>query len=198
MFSSTPDADASIAALPNRVGDLHPAVRFASVNQEIEPAHSLQSVNTTESAERSTAQVLPPETQAELEKLSTTFQSAHLQQRRMSNFAFEPVSLPASRVSEECSYNIADGGAHCIGLYTFFLRVAIHPSHTLRMVIFSCPSLSGYDGITADFSTNTAALLANPDCFFYVMPLVCSHIRALMHDIFVDVSHRWHFAVSLA
>jgi len=82
-------------------------VRFASVNQEIEPEHSLQPYDTAESSERINTQVLSQATQAELERLSTTLQNVHLQQRRLSNFAFEPVSLPVSRVSGHLPYRAA-------------------------------------------------------------------------------------------
>ena len=79
--------------------DVGPAVRFASVNQEIEPAYSLQA-DSTKSIEGARAnESMTAEAQAELRNLSKTLQEAHLQHRRMSNFAFEPVSLPVSRVS---------------------------------------------------------------------------------------------------
>lgn len=68
------------------------AVRFASVNQEIEPAHSFQSFTTLSNAD------LSPEAQEEIRNLAKGLHNSHLQQRRMSNFAFEPISLPASRV----------------------------------------------------------------------------------------------------
>ena len=63
-----------------------PSVRFASVNQEIEP----ESLDT-----------IPDISGQDKEKLKELSQSLHgtqLQERRMSHFAFEPVSLPASRV----------------------------------------------------------------------------------------------------
>jgi hypothetical protein len=65
-----------------------PTVRFASVNEEIEPLKELQSVSNTISASH----------EATLKELSKSLQGAQLQGRRMSHFAFEPVSLPASRV----------------------------------------------------------------------------------------------------
>jgi len=102
-------------------GDNQQAVRFASVNQEIEPVHSLQPYDTTESSERPNTQVLSPETQAELERLSTTLQNVRLQQRRLSNFAFEPVSLPVSRVSGYLPYSAARLYASCVG--------TVHSSH---------------------------------------------------------------------
>lgn len=70
-----------------------PAVRFASVNEEI-PPESFSNLN-----------AIPPpsaiqgDDQQKLKELSQTLHGSHLQERRMSHFAFEPVSLPASRVS---------------------------------------------------------------------------------------------------
>lgn len=74
------------------------AVRFASVNEEIEPAHSLQSFSSFPSGQAISDTDLSPDAQEEIRNLSIELQNSHLQKRRMSNFAFEPVSLPASRV----------------------------------------------------------------------------------------------------
>jgi hypothetical protein len=70
-----------------------PAVRFASTNQEIEPAHIVDSVEATPPSHD-----LLPEDEAKLKELATALNTPRLQERRMSAFAFEPVSLPASRV----------------------------------------------------------------------------------------------------
>lgn len=78
------------------------AVRFASVNQEIEPAHSLHSISTLPSQYSSSDAQFSPEAQEEIRNLSRSIQSSQLQQRRMTHFAFEPVSLPTSRVSQVC------------------------------------------------------------------------------------------------
>ena len=75
----------------------NPAVRFSSTLQEIEPAHSLQS-NEIDTREIPKPESISPEAQAELRDLSISLQNSRLQHRRYSNFAFEPVSLPASRV----------------------------------------------------------------------------------------------------
>ncbi|MCJ1441636.1 MAG: serine/threonine protein kinase [Stictis urceolatum] len=73
------------------------AVRFSSNLQEIEPAHSLHPTETLTQDRRSDA--LSAEAQAELRELSRSIQqNSQLQKRRMDNFAFEPVSLPPSRV----------------------------------------------------------------------------------------------------
>ena len=69
-----------------------PAVRFASVNEEIAPEETLSLDTVLPSHD------IPADGSAQLKQLSETLQSTHLQERRMSHFAFEPVSLPASRV----------------------------------------------------------------------------------------------------
>ena len=69
------------------------AVRFSSMNEEIEPSQSIQVGSIASERE------LSPDAQEELRNLSQTLSNTRLQGRRMSNFAFEPVSLPASRVS---------------------------------------------------------------------------------------------------
>ena len=68
-----------------------PQVRFASTNEEIEPLS-----NPLASDPASNQQFGADETQ--LKELSQNLQNTQLQGRRMSQFAFEPVSLPASRV----------------------------------------------------------------------------------------------------
>ena len=71
-------------------------VRFSDNNQEIEPSQELHhTITETDGKER---QDVPPEIQKELRDLSISMQKSHLQSRRMENFAFEPVSLPTSRV----------------------------------------------------------------------------------------------------
>ncbi len=69
-----------------------PTVRFASVNEEIPPesSHPLDAVPPP--------QAVAGNDQEKLKELSYTLHGTHLQERRMSHFAFEPVSLPASRV----------------------------------------------------------------------------------------------------
>lgn len=73
-------------------------MRFASVDQEIEPAQTLVSSTTQDSGQSRPQNPLNLEAQAELRSISLGLHSSQLQQRRMSNFAFEPVSLPVSRV----------------------------------------------------------------------------------------------------
>jgi hypothetical protein len=87
--------DASSTSDTQKAAAGSPAVRFASVNEEIPPN---QSLNVLDSA--SAPQHLSGATEAELRALSTSLRSTHLQNRRMSAFNFEPVSLPASRVCQ--------------------------------------------------------------------------------------------------
>lgn len=95
--SSQAEAEPS-ANNPSAPNAQQPAVRFASVNQEIEPAHSLQAVRKITSDNAKLARELSPEAQQEIRNLAMTVQKSRLQESRMSNFAFEPVSLPPSRV----------------------------------------------------------------------------------------------------
>lgn len=82
------------------------AVRFASRLQEIEPAHSLYAVATLSSNNPKSDEELSPEALEELRNLSKSLRESHLQQGRMSNFAFEPVSLPVSRVSSPSLFEV--------------------------------------------------------------------------------------------
>ena len=90
-----PSAQTLAAEQPSGA-NLPQAVRFASVNQEIEPAHSLQS--TSQASESNTTNPpLSPVQQQEIRNLALSLHNSHVHQKRMSNFAFEPVSLPVSR-----------------------------------------------------------------------------------------------------
>ncbi|KAI9731338.1 MAG: serine/threonine protein kinase [Cirrosporium novae-zelandiae] len=73
-------------------------VRFSSKNQEIEPDESLQHAATLTNSE-SPRETLSPKAKEELQNLAITLQKSRLQQQRMANFAFDPVSLPASRAA---------------------------------------------------------------------------------------------------
>lgn len=68
-----------------------PSVRFASATQEIEPEKSLEPLSGIPSIQE-------PSPERDIRELSATLRSTQLQSRRMSAYAFEPVSLPASRV----------------------------------------------------------------------------------------------------
>lgn len=73
---------------------------------------------------------LSPEAEAEIRSLSKTLQDTHLQHRRLSNFAFEPVSLPASRVSNQESLQLPS------------LVHVVHVDLTLRISILEISVMS--------------------------------------------------------
>jgi hypothetical protein len=78
------------------------AVRFSSVNQEIEPEAASQHASTLTNDGRQDRETLSPEAEEEIRNLSVSIQQSRCQAKRMENFSFEPVSLPASRVSMPC------------------------------------------------------------------------------------------------
>lgn len=75
-----------------------PTVRFASVDEEIKPEPSLHAATNEISGGD----------EATLKELSKSLQGTQLQGRRMSHFAFEPVSLPASRVCLSSQSKVQD------------------------------------------------------------------------------------------
>ncbi|KAH7039041.1 kinase domain-containing protein [Macrophomina phaseolina] len=82
---------------------LHQGVRFASHNEEIEPEQALQQVETLTRAEGKPREQLGSDAHEELRNLASTLQSSRLQSKRLENFSFEPVSLPASRAPSPSS-----------------------------------------------------------------------------------------------
>lgn len=82
--------DSESAAHPTQPSG-SPQVRFASTNEEIEPSSNPLELEPSTN-ERSAAD------ETTIKELSQNLQNTQLQGRRMSHFAFEPVSLPASRV----------------------------------------------------------------------------------------------------
>jgi hypothetical protein len=71
-------------------------VRFSSGVEEIEPVE--KDITQTESDGSKLTENLTSEAKEEIRGLAMTLQKSKLQESRMSNFQFEPVSLPASRV----------------------------------------------------------------------------------------------------
>ncbi|KAF2458920.1 kinase-like domain-containing protein [Lineolata rhizophorae] len=92
----------------------HLAVRFKSQNEEIEPEHSLETIETLTSpqARRPSRETLSPEAQEELRNISVTMQKCKLQSKRLENFSYEPVSLPPSRVPSNDSGQRTPSGQH--------------------------------------------------------------------------------------
>ncbi|KAI9649727.1 Nitrogen permease reactivator protein [Ciborinia camelliae] len=70
-----------------------PQVRFAAVNEQIAPSEDFAVLY-----DDTAAQEISNKDQSDLDQLSKTLHGTHLQERRMSHFAFEPVSLPVSRI----------------------------------------------------------------------------------------------------
>lgn len=92
---------APTAHTPAKPAAGQPAVRFASVNQEIEPSHSLQTISSPPTDGQDTRpNDLSPETRDELRSLAVNLQNSKLQETRYRNVSFEPVSLPVSRVRQ--------------------------------------------------------------------------------------------------
>lgn len=94
--SQPPEEDAANAqSKPHR----DHAVRFASVNEEIEPSQSAQDASSPASDDQpQRPDDLSPDAKDELRSLAMSLQKSNLQESRMRNFAFEAVSLPPSRV----------------------------------------------------------------------------------------------------
>jgi hypothetical protein len=80
--------------------DSHPGVRFADNLEEIDPLSTDSGANTRPVAD------LAPEAKEEIRNLAMSLQKSRLQESRLTNFAFEPVSLPASRVSQNYRHSI--------------------------------------------------------------------------------------------
>ncbi|CEJ58564.1 hypothetical protein PMG11_07218 [Penicillium brasilianum] len=103
--SAAGDADAKSKSQPGQV-------RFSSVTQEIEPSHAMLSPVSE------VPQQLDPPKQApdeeELRSLAMSLQRSQLQESRLRNFSFEPMSLPSSRVGSRES---SDRSAHGTGSF---------------------------------------------------------------------------------
>ena len=85
------------------------AVRFKLEHEQAGHRQSLQPVESLTSTDKREREDLGPEAQEELRNLAVTLQKSQ-QQRRLENFAFEPVSLPPSRVSDQfCSLSAYEG-----------------------------------------------------------------------------------------
>lgn len=74
-------------------------VRFSSVKQEISPEQLFQSQPVGAVPGREPRDDIPEEAQEELRNLAVSLQKSRLQTKRLGDFAFDPVSLPVSRVS---------------------------------------------------------------------------------------------------
>ncbi|KAJ4668672.1 Nitrogen permease reactivator protein [Exophiala dermatitidis] len=73
-----------------------PNVRFASQNEEIDPVDDTR--RKIPQADEAEDQELTPEAHEQIRNLAMSLQKSRLQENRMSNFAYEAVSMPPSRV----------------------------------------------------------------------------------------------------
>ncbi|KAJ5107016.1 hypothetical protein N7456_003691 [Penicillium angulare] len=98
---SDPDAKSGSGSQPAQV-------RFSSVNQEIEPSSMLSPVS-----EKSAQDSLSDKNEDDLRSLAISLQKSQLQESRLRNFSFEPMSLPSSRVGsrESSDPSARDGGS---------------------------------------------------------------------------------------
>lgn len=93
QVSEPGDADAKSRAQPTQV-------RFSSITEEIEPGQSeLSPVPESPYQSLSEEQRLPTD-EEQLRSLAMSMQGAQLQESRLRNFSFDPMSLPSSRVCD--------------------------------------------------------------------------------------------------
>jgi hypothetical protein len=84
------DADAKSRAHPTQV-------RFSSITEEIEPSRSELSPVSEQLPQHPNGQKAPTD-EEQLRSLAMTMQGTQLQESRLRNFSFDPMSLPSSRV----------------------------------------------------------------------------------------------------
>jgi hypothetical protein len=99
------------------------------VNEEIEPDQSLQSQFSPTSELEEQAQPidndLDPSAKDELRSLAISLQKSRLQESRLRHFAFEPVSLPASRVRiDRMSFGCLLGAQPHLSVTTYWFTLA--------------------------------------------------------------------------
>jgi hypothetical protein len=83
----------------DKLNSAQQGVRFASDVEEIEAVKKVHDLTKNNDDGSRSMEDLSPEAKEEIRNLAMTLQKSKLQESRMSNFQFEPVSLPASRVS---------------------------------------------------------------------------------------------------
>jgi len=127
-----------------------PAVRFRSTVEEIAPK---QSLTTGDSANKPFDG--PTVTPEDIRALSRSLQGSKLQGRRFESFKFEPVSLPASRVSR------AVLGAYHLSLVEAVLRTLRIPSGTKSVAMHFGLQNEGDSSRGNDFIVAALALQEN-------------------------------------
>lgn len=102
------------------------SVRFASVNQEIEPAFSIHESNEPANT--------IPRMKDEIQSLAIQIQKSKLQEARLQNFSFDPVSLPPSRVRAAYLYSLPPSSPILPMYFLFFLSFSL--VHLLLGLVF--------------------------------------------------------------
>ena len=74
-------------------------MRFKDEDEEIDPIQSVKDVSVPKHKQSVDDEDMTPEAQEQIRNLAMTLQKSKIQESRMANFAYEPVSMPASRVS---------------------------------------------------------------------------------------------------
>ncbi|KAI2691036.1 hypothetical protein DTO039G3_1082 [Penicillium roqueforti] len=101
------DADAKSRAQPNQV-------RFSSIAEEIEPGRSDLSPVSEQPEQPDQPDQRRPTDEEQLRSLAMSMQGAQLQESRLRNFSFDPMSLPSSRVASRES---SDRSGHGTGAF---------------------------------------------------------------------------------
>lgn len=89
----------------------HGQVRFSSVTEEIEPSGQSSALDPVVEGQQSSSPAQDQRPDDDIRSLAASFQRSQLQESRLRNFSFDPVSLPSSRV---CMRLVFDRRiAHC-------------------------------------------------------------------------------------
>ena len=73
-------------------------MRFKDEDEEIDPIQSVKSVSVPKHKQSVDEEEMSPEAHEQIRNLAMTLQKSRIQESRMANFAYEPVSMPPSRV----------------------------------------------------------------------------------------------------
>lgn len=76
----------------------HGQVRFSSVTEEIEPSGQSSALDPVVEGQPSSSPAQDQKPDDDIRSLVASFQRSQLQESRLQNFSYDPVSLPASRV----------------------------------------------------------------------------------------------------
>jgi hypothetical protein len=73
-------------------------VRFKAEDEEIQPVQAVASIAKPDKKASIDTEELSPEAHEQIRSLAMTLQKSRIQESRLANFAYEPVSMPPSRV----------------------------------------------------------------------------------------------------